>query len=115
MKISFPTNDRITIAERTGRAKEFVIYDIRDRQIMNIDYRKNTHQHHEHGQEHNHQNGKNGHSHQEIIDLLGDVDLLIVLRVGKFLKNDFEVHKVSYQITKNVAIEYNLKEYLINL
>ena len=108
MKISFPTNDRITIAERTGRAKEFVIYDIKDRQIINIDHRKNTHKHHEHGQGHAHHE----HSHQEIIDLLGDVDLLIVLRVGKFLKKDFEVNKVNYQITKSIAIHEALDEYL---
>ena len=111
MKISFPTNDRITIAERTGRAKEFVIYNINDRQVINIDYKKNTRKHHEHGEE-THHKGEAGHSHQEIIDLLSNVDLLIVLRAGKFLKKDFEVNKVNYQITKSIAIEDFLKEYL---
>lgn len=113
MKISFPTNDRITIAERTGRSKEFVIYEINDRQIINIGYKENTHQHHEHG--HDHQKGEGGHAHHEIVGLLNDVDLLIVLRLGKFLKNDLEVNKVNYQITKSIAIEDALNEYLNTL
>ena len=115
MKISFPTNDRITIAERTGRAKEFVIYDIKDRQITNIDYRVNTHKHHEHGHEHSYQKGEGGHSHEEIIELLSDIDLLIALRVGKFLKKELFDNKVNYQITKSIAIEDALNEYLIAL
>jgi predicted Fe-Mo cluster-binding NifX family protein len=112
MKISFPTNDRKTIAERTGRCKEFAIYEIIDGQLINIDYRENTHQHHEHGEEHAHQKAEGEHAHQEIIKLLSDVDLSITLRIGKFLKKDLDENKMNYQITKNIEIEDALNEYL---
>jgi len=115
MKISFPTNDRKTLAERTGRAKEFVIYHLQDRQIINIAYKENRHKHHEHGHGNEHQKGEGGHSHKEIMELLSDVDLLIVLRIGKFLKKELMDNKVSYQITKSIAIEDALNEYLIRL
>lgn len=115
MKISFPTNDRKTIAERTGRAKEFVIYDIEDLQITNIDYRENRHKHHEHGDGHSQHKGEGMHSHQEIIDLLRDVDLLVVVRLGRFLKKDLLDNKVNYQIIKSIAIEDALNECLNNL
>lgn len=115
MKISFPTNDRKTLAERTGRAKEFVIYDLQDRQIINIAYKENRHKHHEHVHGNEHQKGEGVHSHKEIMELLSDVDLLIVLRIGKFLKKELMDNKVSYQITKSIAIEDALNEYLIRL
>ena len=115
MKISFPTDDRKTIAERTGRCKEFAIYEIIDGQFINIDYRENTHKHHEHGHGHDHHKGEGGHTHEEIIELLSDVDLSIALRVGKFLKKDLEVNKIKYQITKNITIEDALNEYLSSL
>lgn len=115
MKISFPTNDRKTIAERTGRCKEFVVYEIIDGQFINIDYRENTHKHNENAHGHDHQKREGGHTHQEIIELLADVDLLIALRIGKFLKNDLNINKVNYQITKKIIIEDALNEYLSSL
>ena len=108
MKISFPTDDRKTIAKRTGRAKEFLIYEIEDRQIINVDYKENTHKHHDHGQGHDH----HSHTHEEIMDLLSDVDLLVVGRVGKFMKKGLIDNKINYHLTKNFEIEEALKKYL---
>jgi len=110
MKISFPTDDRKTIAKRTGRAKEFLIYEIEGRQIINVEYKENTHKHHEHG--HNHHKEERGHDHNEIIELLSDVDLLIVGRVGKFMKKGLIDKKINYHLTKNFEIDEALKEYL---
>ena len=112
MKISFPTDDRKTIAKRTGRAKEFLIYEIEDRQIINVDYKENTHKHQEHGQGHDHHKGGGGHTHEEIMELLSDVDLLVVGRVGKFMKKELIDSKINYHLTKNFEIEEALKEYL---
>jgi len=47
--------------------------------------------------------------------LLGDVDLLVVVRLGRFLKKDLLDNKVNYQIIKSIAIEDALNECLNNL
>lgn len=130
MKISFPTNDRKTIAKRTGRCKEFVIYDLEDSKIMDIIYRENTHEHHDHnhghghghghhehgeGHGHGHQDHKKGegeHSHDEMRDLLKDVDVLIVGRVGKFMKKSLEDFGINYQRTKKLEIQEVVDEFL---
>jgi len=41
MKIALPTNDRKTIAERTGRCKEFAIVEIKENDII-YNYISNT-------------------------------------------------------------------------
>jgi len=119
MKISFPTNDRKTIAKRTGRCEEFAIYDVEKGEIKNVDYIKNTHEHHDHdhGDGHGHGGGhKKGqgerqHSHSDIMDLLKDVDLLMVGRVGKYMKSDILTSGLKYQLTKKIDIEEAIQEY----
>jgi len=115
MKISFPTNDRKTIAKRTGRCEEFAIYNVENGEIKSVDYLKNTHEHHDHDHGHG-DGGKKGqgerqHSHSDIMDLLKDVDLLIVGRVGKYMKNDIQTSGLKYQLTKKIDIEEAIQEY----
>ncbi len=129
MKITFPTNDRKTIAKRTGRCKEFAVYDIEDKTIKNIEYLENTHEHHDHGHGHgngsghehgdghghgrqDHDKGEGEHSHEEIGEILNDTDILIVGRVGKFMKKALEGFGIKYHISKNPDIEESLKEYI---
>ena len=90
MKIAIPTNDRKLIAKRTGRAAEFAIYTIDSKEIKSVEYIKNTHSHddhdrnvgHHHGEneshshEHNHEHGE--HNHDELLVLLGGIDILFV-------------------------------------
>lgn len=120
MKISFPTNDRKTIAKRTGRCEEFAIYEIENGKIINVDYLKNTHEHHDHdhdhGQGHGHGHGKGQgerhHSHSDIMELLKDVDVLLVGRVGKYMKGDLIESGLKYQLTKKIDIEEAIDEFL---
>ena len=122
MKISFPTNDRKTIAKRTGRCKEFVIYDLVDSKIMNIVYHENTHEHHDHehehggghgdGNQHDHKKGEGEHSHAEMGELLKGVDVLVVGRVGKFMKKALEGFGIRYQLTKKIEILEVVNEFL---
>jgi len=113
MKISFPTNDRKTIALRTGRCKEFVIYNLADSKVVDISYLENTHTHHHH--EHGHQDHKKGegaHNHTEITQLLKEVDVLVVGRVGKFMKKSLEDFSIKYQLTKKLEIQEVVDEFL---
>jgi len=107
MKIALATNDRKTISLRTGRAKEFGIYEIIDSKITNISFKKNNHKHdHDHGEEHKH-------SHREIIDLLLGIDLLVVRAIGKNFKHDVEDAKIKYRKVSIENIDDLMSEYLV--
>lgn len=98
MKIAFPTNDRKTIAKRTGRCKEFAIVEITENNII-YNYRANTHQHEHHDESEEHE-----HSHHEIIELLAGVDLLIVNKIRKYMINDLDKSKIEYKQVKDIEI-----------
>jgi len=100
MKIAIPTNDKETITSRTGRCKEFAVYEIENSIAKNIDYLENNHEHnhdHEHGEEHEH-------SHSNVIELLKNIDLLVVVKVGKHMKNDLVEGNVNFSITEEKNI-----------
>ncbi len=52
MIIALATNDRKNIAKRTGRAKEFAFFTIKNGKITDIRYEKNSHEHHDHDETH---------------------------------------------------------------
>ncbi len=110
MKIAFPTDDRKTIAERTGRCKEFAIVELKTNNVT-YNYLPNTHKH-----EHNN-NGKkeHEHSHNEIIQLLEGIDLLIVRRIGKYMKLDIDKSKIKYKQVEKTEIEDIVEEYKKNI
>jgi predicted Fe-Mo cluster-binding NifX family protein len=97
MKIAFATNDRKTLADRTGQAKEFVIYEISGTDIIKTDYFTNTHEHHD-GDSHNH-------SHKEITEILKGIDYFYVTKVGKHMKHDLEEAKINYVKTEKKEIK----------
>ena len=108
MKIALPTNDRKNLAKRTGRAEEFAIYDIKNSKIVTITYFSNTHEHHDHS----HGEEEHNHSHKEITDLISDVDLLIVSKIGVHMKQDIESANINYKVVTENDIDTILKEYL---
>jgi len=111
MKIAIATNDRITIAERTGRAAEFAFYTINNGVIESVDYKKNSHTHHGHGKNgHNHEHGN--HSHKEIVSQLQGVDVFLVRAVGKNMRRDLKEGNIHYQLVKIDAISEILADYL---
>jgi len=108
MIIAFPTNDKKTVAKRTGRCEEFVIYKIEDGKTELIEYRKNTHEHHNHS----HDNDKeDNHNHNDIMETLRDIDLLIVKMVGKNFRNDLESFSIKYEKTVELDINIILESY----
>jgi len=106
MKIAIPTDDKKTIAKRTGRCEEFAIYNIENDSANLIEYRKNTHEHHDH----NHAEGEE-HNHNEIMEVLTDIDLLVIKMAGKHFKNDLKSYSINYEITKETEINSVLENY----
>ena len=137
MKIAIATNDRKNIAKRTGRAAEFAIYTIENKEIQSIDYQKNTHTHHddhdrnegnhrqghggggqghhhdEHDHDHDHEHGE--HTHDEIITQLKGVDMLFVRAIGKYMKKDLQNGNIPYQLVKVDDITEIISNYLKSL
>ena len=94
MKIAIATNDRITIAQRTGRANEFAFYTIKNGKIDSVLYQKNNHTHHDYGD----------HSHKEIVSQLKGVDIFLVRAIGKNMRRDLKKENINYQLVKIDAI-----------
>jgi len=139
MKIAIPTNDRKTIAKRTGRAEEFALYHIENKEIKSIEYLKNTHSqedhdraegnHHEkhdggqgkgqgggghkHNHDHNHEHGE--HNHNELLTLFEKVDILLVRAIGKYMKKTLQKGNINYQLVKIDDISEILENYLKSL
>ncbi len=111
MKIAIATNDRQTIAKRTGRAKEFAVFTLKpEGEIIDVEYRENEHAKHHHDEsEHHAGQGHQGHGHgrhrhhelhgahrhDEVIDILKDVDVLLYKAVGKYMRKDLEEGKIK--------------------
>ncbi len=93
MKIAIPTNDRKNVAERTGQASEFVVFTIENRNVIQTEYRKNTHTHEPHAHGHT-----ENHSHDDVIDILKDIDMFYVRKVGPHMTESLEEGKIPYTI-----------------
>lgn len=105
MKIAIPTNDRKSIANRTGRAFEIAFYTIENGEIKSVTYSKNTHSHDDHRE-----NGDQ--NHDKLLDILIDVDILLVRAVGKFMKKTLQKGNINYQLVNVDAISKILEDYL---
>jgi len=95
-KIAIPTNDRKTIEKRTGPCNEFAIINVNEKNNKII-YLKNNHSHDK--------NTPHNHSHDEILKILKDVDLLVTIIVGKHLQEDLINNNVYYEKTDLINIE----------
>lgn len=109
MKIAIPTNDKETLAARSGRAQWFLIFDIEDKKIVNTTEESNNHEHHAHGEEHSH---NHGHSHADMIEQLKDCDLVITKKVGPHFGAELKIANIEVKICQEDKIEDVLKPYL---
>ena len=110
MTIAIPTNDKLTLAKRTGQASYFAFYQVKNGRYDEAVFRKNPqkHEQHHHGKDEHH------HSHPEILELLDGVDLILVMNIGKYMKADFEANGKAYVKTKEIQLTAALEEYLQN-
>ena len=116
MKIAIPTNDRINIAERSGRAAEFAVYTIGSNGVESVEYLTNSHEHNHHGGgEHHHGHGEgNGqavhnHGHGDIVALLAGVDMVVGKKFGPHFSRDFHDAGIKMKLTKLDVIDELVK------
>ena len=105
MKIAIATNDRINVAKRTGQAKEFALIEIENGKVISQKYAANHHEHHDDEEEHEH-------SHDDIVKILKDIDVLLLLNVGGHLKKDLEEGNIKYEKTKLKTLEEVITKWL---
>jgi len=111
--IAIPTNDRLNIAQKSGRAKEFAFFDINN--VENVTFKENPHKHHDHS----HTDGGHNHSHADMVDMFKNdkVNVIIVDVIGKHFKKDlfneyFEIYKTDLTDLNEIALAF--KEQLNN-
>lgn len=98
MRIAIPTNNREELFPRTGRAKEFAIYDIDNKTALFVEFRENPHKH-EDEKEDNHD-----HNHRNMVATLKDCEALVVKMAGKHLKDDFKKAKIPLLKTNETQL-----------
>ena len=113
MRIAIPTNDRIRIFKRTGRANAFLIVDVDAASANEIDYRTNTHSHEDdaHDHEENHD-----HSHADLVESLSDCAFIVVNVIGKHLLADLTnagiiIFKTREENIKNAIADFNAQRH----
>ena len=91
MKVAVATDDFINVTGHVGRCNGFLVYEIEDGKVVNVESRENNFtnhkrsEHHSHGHEHSH-----GHSHSALVEGLSDCSHLICTAAGWRMQNDFK-------------------------
>ena len=91
MKVAVATDDFINVTGHVGRCNGFLVYEIEDGKVVNVESRENNFtnhkrsEHHSHGHEHSH-----GHSHSALVEGLSDCSHLICTAAGWRMENDFK-------------------------
>ncbi len=135
MIIAIATNDRKTIAKRTGRATEFAFFEINGNEITGVTYENSHHEHHDHDRsESNHRQGRRGHNlgqghshghgngyhhhehhHDEVVEQLKNVNMFLVRAVGKHMRSDLERGNIPFKLVKGEILTDIVKNYIKSL
>ena len=110
MKVVIPSNEKETLAPRSGRAKWFMIFNISDNKIVSTELKENNHEHHHHeGHTHSHEHG---HSHADMVEQLKGCELMITQKVGPHFGQELQDANIRITITKENLISEVLKSYI---
>ena len=91
MKVAVATDDFVNVTGHVGRCNGFLVFEIEEGKIVNVENRENNFtnhkrsEHHSHDHEHSH-----GHSHSALVDGLSDCSHLICTAAGWRMQNDFK-------------------------
>lgn len=119
MKIAVSTEDGKTICGHLGRCKLFLIYEVKDGQIVSKELREvtpvhgadETHkEHHMHGG--HHAEGHHHGSHRGVIDALSDTSAVITNGMGAHFASALESAGINAVITGERDPETAVKAYL---
>lgn len=102
MKVAFATDDRKTISKYTGKAIEFAVYELSAFEVISVEYFENNHEH---------SDEQHGHSHEDIIEKIKDVDYFYVKLLGKHLKKDVEEAQIQYEFTDEDMIDSVIQDF----
>ncbi len=111
INIAIPTNDEQTLAERTGRAKGFLIYEIENKMAKRLEFRINPHKHHSHDDEHEHE----AHTHEDVMEVLSDCAYILVNKVGKHFVHDLKHAQIKIYKAKENNIDKAVSEFLAHI
>ncbi len=125
MKIALPTDDQQTIAGHFGRAQGFMVFTVEDNSVTKKEHVTNQFtghalgHHKEEGHSklmvehhHHHHHGDGHHSHEGILNAIGDCNLVISRGMGKRLMDDFKQHNIAVVLTGETAVDEAVEAYL---
>jgi predicted Fe-Mo cluster-binding NifX family protein len=107
MKIAFASDDSRTIAGHFGRARGFLIVELRNKDVVSREYRSNVFTGHARGL-----NGQHGHNHDDrhgpILDALKDCNIVVSHGMGRRIYEDLIVGGIAPFITNETEIDQAL-------
>lgn len=106
LKIALPTDDKTQISGHTGKATFFAIASIENGNMTHLEFRENPQHHHGTGGEH---------IHAETVAIIKDCDIIIVGKIGKYLKNELQAEGKKIVLTSSASIGEGIKRYLSEL
>ena len=109
MKIAVATDDFVNVTGHVGRCKGFIIFDIENQKIKNVEERENNFTHHK--LKNNHSNSHE-HSHNNLLEGLKDCSQLICTSAGWRLREDLESAKKEVIFTSEKIAEDAVKKLL---
>jgi predicted Fe-Mo cluster-binding NifX family protein len=89
MKIAIATDDFASVTGHVGRCNGFLVIDVENERVVNVEKRENNFTHHKMHGGHDHSQS-HGHSHSNLVEGLMDCSHLICTAAGWRLQNDFE-------------------------
>lgn len=111
MKLAVASDNYINVTGHIGRCNGFIIYEIENNEIVNIEKRENIFTNHKKngGENHSH---SHGHSHSSLIEALSDCSHLICTSAGWRLRDDFEQNNKELIFTNEEDAETAVKKFL---
>ena len=117
MKIALASDDGKNLSGHVGRCEMFLIFEINDKQITNIEKRANNFTMHRAGNHshegHHHENhGEHNHRHNGITAGLNDCKYLICNCAGPGLISDLYEHNIETILTDEMAAESAVNKFI---
>ena len=109
MKVAIPTNDMMTISSHFGRAKGFMVIEVKNNQIQKKEYLVNTFTGHSKNKGHTKDHGSHHHSHEGIFNALGNSQVVISKGMGQRLFDEFSEKSIKVYLTKENNIDNAVK------
>jgi predicted Fe-Mo cluster-binding NifX family protein len=115
MKIAVASDDGITLTGHVGKCEMFIVFDIKDKEIINVEKRLNSFTMHKTGnhQHEHHQHEQQGAGrHTGIINGLKDCNYLFCCSGGPGLIDDLKSNGIQTFFTEEMEAEKAVKLFL---